>query len=244
MMSSNLIVYYSRRGQNYVNGSIRDLERGNTEIAAGFIRDAVGGDMFEIRTVKSYATDYHACTDEAKAELSEGARPELVEYLDDVSGYNGIFVCGPCWWGTYPMAVFSLLDRLDLDGKRLIPLMTHEGSGMGSSERDLRRMYPGADVRPGLAIHGADAERSASKVSSWAKKSLSRDRPGCSDRGAACRDGTIALTLITNITTSGYHIARASPVRVDGESRTGDRRAQPLSNPRTFPSRSICNPTS
>lgn len=102
MMSSNLIVHYSRRGQNYVNGCIRDLKRGNTEIAAGFIRDAVGGDMFKIRTVKSYATDYHACTDEAKAELSDGARPELVEYLDDVSDTTASSSAAPAGGGPIP----------------------------------------------------------------------------------------------------------------------------------------------
>lgn len=32
---SNLIVYYSRKGQNYLNGSIKDLKKGNTEIAKG-----------------------------------------------------------------------------------------------------------------------------------------------------------------------------------------------------------------
>ena len=28
----NLIIYYSRRGQNYVNGSIKNLARGNAEV--------------------------------------------------------------------------------------------------------------------------------------------------------------------------------------------------------------------
>lgn len=171
-MSSNLIIYYSRKGQNYVNGSIKDLKQGNTEIVAQYIRDAVGGDMFEVRTVKQYAIDYYACTDEAKAELNAGARPELQEYLDDVSAYDHVFVCGPCWWGTYPMAVFTLLERLDLSGKRVHPVMTHEGSGMGSSERDLKRICKGADVGPGLAVHGADAAASRSNVEAWAKKQV------------------------------------------------------------------------
>lgn len=41
-MSRILILYYSRRGENYWNGSIRNLDRGNTEIAAEYIRKAVG----------------------------------------------------------------------------------------------------------------------------------------------------------------------------------------------------------
>ena len=33
----NLIIYYSRKGQNYWNGSIADLAKGNTERVAEYI---------------------------------------------------------------------------------------------------------------------------------------------------------------------------------------------------------------
>ncbi len=36
-MSKNLIIYYSRKGQNYWNGSIKNLDKGNTEIVAEII---------------------------------------------------------------------------------------------------------------------------------------------------------------------------------------------------------------
>ena len=58
-MSNILIVYYSRKGQNYWAGSIRNLTKGNTEAAAEFIQKAVGGDMFEIETVQPYAEALH-----------------------------------------------------------------------------------------------------------------------------------------------------------------------------------------
>ena len=64
-MSKNLIIYYSRKGQNYVNGRIESLTKGNTEICAEFIQKAVGGDLFEVETVNGYSSDYHACTAEA-----------------------------------------------------------------------------------------------------------------------------------------------------------------------------------
>ena len=55
-MARNLIIYYSRKGENYVNGIIKNLAKGNTEIVAQFIADAVGGDLFEVETVKPYST--------------------------------------------------------------------------------------------------------------------------------------------------------------------------------------------
>ena len=111
-MSKNLIIYYSRKGQNYVNGSIKDLKKGNTEIVAEFVQKAVGGDLFEIETVREYSKDYMTCTEEAQEELRTKARPELKRYLDDISEYDNVFVCGPCWWGTFPMAVLTQPENI------------------------------------------------------------------------------------------------------------------------------------
>ena len=171
-MAKNLIIYYSRKGQNYVNGSIRELSKGNTEIVAEFIQKAVGGDLFEIETVKEYSKDYMTCTEEAQEELRVKARPELKCYMDDIGEYDNIFVCGPCWWGTFPMAVLTQLERLDFTGKKVFAVMTHEGSGLGGSERSLKQSCKGATVGRGLAVHGADAARSEATVAAWAKKSV------------------------------------------------------------------------
>ena len=76
-MKKNLIIYYSRKGQNYVNGSIKHLSKGNTEICAELIQKAVGGDLFEIETTNEYSTDYMGHIEEAKKELQQNARPEL-----------------------------------------------------------------------------------------------------------------------------------------------------------------------
>ena len=171
-MAKNLIIYYSRKGENYVNGSIVDLKKGNTEICAEFIQKAVGGDLFEVETVNEYSRNYRKCTEEAQQELRENARPELKKYLEDISDYDNIFVCGPCWCGTYPVAVFTQLERLDFTGKKVMALMTHEGSGLGNSERDLRKICKGATFGTGIAVHGADAAKVESAVADWAKKNV------------------------------------------------------------------------
>lgn len=171
-MAKTLVIYYSRSGENYVNGTVKNLAKGNTQIVAEFIRKAVGADLFKVDTVKNYADDYYECIDDAKNELREKARPELKEYLDDISGYDNIVVAGPCWWGTYPMAIFSELDRLDFSGKKVFPVMTHEGSGLAGSVRALQKHCKGAEVGEGLAVHGADAADSENKVRAWAEKNL------------------------------------------------------------------------
>ena len=171
-MAKNLIIYYSRTGENYWNGSVRNIAKGNTEIAAEFIQKAVGGDLFQVDTVKPYATGYYECIDEAQRELRTQARPELKKYLDGIEAYDNVFVCGPCWWGTFPMAMFTQLEKLDWTGKKVMALMTHEGSGLGSCERDLKKVCKGASFGKGLAVHGAEASESETIVASWAKKSV------------------------------------------------------------------------
>ncbi len=171
-MAKNLIIYYSRKGQNYVNGSIRNLDKGNTEIVAEFIQKAVGGDLFEIETVKTYDADYMVCIEEAKAELRANARPELRKALTDISSYDNIVVAGPCWWGTYPCAVFTQLEQLNFTGKKVFPVMTHEGSGLSGAPVALKKYCKGATVGGGLAVHGADAGKSEKAVADWAKKNL------------------------------------------------------------------------
>lgn len=168
-MSNILIAYFSRKGQNYVDGQIKDLAKGNTERVAESIQQAVGGDLFKIETVRDYSADYTQCTEEAKSELQAKARPELKKSLDSLEGYDMIFLGYPNWWGTMPMAVYTFLENYDMSGKTLIPFCTHEGSGMGISERELKRICPKADVVKGLAIHGAGAAESAAEVSVWAR---------------------------------------------------------------------------
>lgn len=105
-----------------MNGSIKKLSKGNTEIVAEFIQKAVGGDLFEVDTVKPYSEDYTACTEEAKKELNENARPELKKYLDNIDGYDNIFVCDPCWWERSPVRFSHNWNGLILRAKRLWPL--------------------------------------------------------------------------------------------------------------------------
>ena len=171
-MSNILVVYYSRKGENYFPDSIRSIEKGNTAYAAEHIAKAVGADLFEIDTVKPYAENYRACCMEAVAEAKANARPEIKGYVEDISGYDTIFICFPCWCGTAPMCVFTFLEHYDLTGKKIVPLCTNEGSGMANSEADLKKYCPGAEVLPGLSVRGHQAAESEDTIAQWAKNSL------------------------------------------------------------------------
>ena len=49
-------------------------------------------------------------------------------------------------------------------GKTLIPFMTHEGSRMGRSEADIRRLCPGATVRSGVPVRGSGAAQADREI--------------------------------------------------------------------------------
>ena len=169
-MAKVLVVYYSRKGENHMPGGIQILEKGNTEYAAEFIQKALNADIFEVDTVKPYAANYRECCMEAVQEAKSKARPEIRGYVEDISGYDTVFICFPCWCGTAPMAIFTFLEHYDWTGKKLVPLCTNEGSGMANSEADIRSSCPGATVVPGLSIRGHQCSSSEELLVVWARE--------------------------------------------------------------------------
>ena len=163
----SLVIYFSHTGENYTVDGIRNLEKGNTKVIAEMIGEITGADLFEVETVENYPYNYKACTDVALKEKNQNARPELKKYLSDINNYDVIYIGYPNWWGTMPMAMFSLLEKLDFSSKIIKPFCTHEGSRMGNSEHDLKKICNGANVLKGLAIQGSLVQNSKKQVEDW-----------------------------------------------------------------------------
>lgn len=152
-----LVVFFSHTGENYNVGVIN---KGNTHIIADMIADAVGADRFEIVPEKAYPKTYNECIDVAKTEKQNGARPAIKGDVN-VEDYDMIFIGYPNWWGEMPMCVYTFIEKHDWNGKTVIPFITHEGSGMGGTDRKLAGACNGADVAvgKGLAIQGKVAQQ-------------------------------------------------------------------------------------
>lgn len=168
-MAECLVLYFSRAGNNYSNEGIKCLEVGNTEVIANYIKEFADADLFKIDSLDEYPQDYMECTEVAKEELKKDARPELKEYIEDISGYDLIYIGYPNWWNTMPMPVWTQLERLDFTGKTIKPFVTHEGSGFGKSLNDLKKLCPGAKIEEGLSIQGSFVSTSEKKVKHWVK---------------------------------------------------------------------------
>ncbi len=166
-MEKQLIVYYSRPGENYFNGKIQYIKKGNTEIAAEIIKGLTGADSFRIVQKTPYSDNYRECTEEAHEDQRRNARPELTAYPQSLDGYDVIYLGFPNYWSTMPMAMFTFLEHCSMKGKTIKPFCTHEGSGMGCSVDDIRRLCPDSAVKEGLAIRGSNVRESRKEIEKW-----------------------------------------------------------------------------
>ena len=166
-MAKTLIAFYSRADENYFGGAMRYVKVGNTEIVCDIMKDMIPADSFKIEMKEPYSPVYMTCIEQAKKDLKENARPELVSMLESIDAYDTVVLAYPNYWGTMPMAVVTFLEHFDFTGKTILPLCTNEGGGMGSSERDIRKYAPGAEVKKGLSITGSEAANSKSAVERW-----------------------------------------------------------------------------
>ena len=166
-MTKTLIAYFSRADENYFGGAMRYVKVGNTEIVSNLMKEMLPADTFKIEMKEPYSPVYMTCIEEAKQHLRANARPELESVPESIDGYDTVILAYPNYWGTMPMAVFTFLERFDFSGKTILPLCTNEGSGMGGSERDIKRLCPGATVKAGLSITGSSAANAAGSVKRW-----------------------------------------------------------------------------
>lgn len=166
-MAKKLIVFYSRAGENYVNGTLRRLQIGNTQIAAGMIQELTGADCFQIEQAEPYSESYNECIAQAQAHQRQNDRPALKRYPESLEEYDVIYLGYPNYWSTMPMAVFTFLEHFDFSGKIIKPFCTHEGSGLGSSVRDIRSLCPTAIVEDGLAVYGSRVKQARKTIENW-----------------------------------------------------------------------------
>ncbi len=153
-----LVAYYSHSG--------------NTREVARQIAGVSGGELFEIVPVTPYPSDYRTVVDQAKKEIEAGARPALKNRVEDMSQYDVIFIGSPCWWATVAPPVAMFLTSYDFAGKTVVPFMTHEGSRMGRSEEDIRKLCPKSQVPDGLPVRGGAVGSSKDAVEKWVRARL------------------------------------------------------------------------
>ena len=165
MNAKALVIFFSHAGENY---SVGNIEVGNTKIVADYISEITGASQFEIVAEKDYDMPYMELIKVAQDEAKAGELPAYKGDVD-VAPYDVIFIGGPIWWGTYPQVMFTFFKDHDLSGKTVIPFTTHEGSGLASTVKDVKKAWPKASVKDGFAIYGHEVRSGRAKVENWLK---------------------------------------------------------------------------
>lgn len=138
-----LIAYFSRTG--------------TTQTVAKEIEQLTGGTLQKIETATPYPEDYDDCTQIAKREKEEKARPKLSTQVEHMEQFDVVFLGYPIWWGTAPMAVFTFLQSYDLSGKTVVPFCTSGGSGIEESMDGIRELCPDSTILKGLSANQSGA---------------------------------------------------------------------------------------
>lgn len=156
-----LVAYFSRAGDNYETGVI---EKGNTAIMAEMVAEKTGGTLFEIVPVTPYPAGYKECTEVAKQEQVDNARPAIANQVENFADYNVIFLGYPIFWGDFPMIIYTFLESYDFNGKTVIPFCTSAGDYMTGKEIQIPQIAKGSQIAQGLGIRGKDCQDNPASV--------------------------------------------------------------------------------
>ena len=127
-----------------------------------------GGDLFSIRTSVVYPADGGELIDYAAQEQEENARPELTTHIENLDGYDTIFIGYPNWWADLPMAVYSFFDEYDFSGKTIIPFNVHNGSRFSRTIQTIQELEPDATVmEDGFTVSEQTVAEAAEDVAAW-----------------------------------------------------------------------------
>lgn len=141
---------------------------GRVQALAERIQQNVGGDLFSIRTSVVYPADGGELIDYAAQEQEENARPELTTHIENLDGYDTIFIGYPNWWADLPMAVYSFFDEYDFSGKTIIPFNVHNGSRFSRTIQTIQELEPDATVlEDGFTVSEQTVADAAEDVAAW-----------------------------------------------------------------------------
>lgn len=142
---------------------------GSTEYIARLIGDAIGGELFAIRTVEAYPGTHRELVEIAKKEKESGFRPKLSTHIPNLQAYDIIFVGYPNWWFDMPMPLYSFFEEYDFAGKTIIPFCTHGGSRFSQSVKTIATLEKGARVIQGPSVSGNNVPSAKESVLKWLK---------------------------------------------------------------------------
>ena len=140
-----------------------------TQAVAEAIAGSLGADIEAIECVVPYDGDFNATIARSQQERAEGKLPEIKPLTVNVADYDVIFLGYPIWFGTYAPPVATLLEDVDLNGKKIVPFCTFGSGGLNTSVKDLQAKLPDAEILPGYGVRTARIDAVPAEVDRFLK---------------------------------------------------------------------------
>ena len=165
-----LVVYFSRTGENSVNGEMEYISKGFTEIVAEKIASKTGAELFKLLPEEPYPANYEECVARSRREDAENAVVPFLNPKENLDEYDVIYLGFPCWWRTYPRVVATFLRKYSFVGKTIYPFATNEEGALGLAELELKGAAKGAIIKNGFACKGSEVNNIDAKLEAWLGK--------------------------------------------------------------------------
>lgn len=128
---------------------------GTTRRMAEEIQRITGGDLFEIRPVTPYPTEYTPCTEVALEERDNDTRPAIRATVENWEDYDVVFIGCPVWWHTAPMIISTFAESYDFEGKVVVPFCTYASTYRDETLQKIIDLTPDAAHLTGLGTTGS-----------------------------------------------------------------------------------------
>lgn len=144
---------------------------GNTASLAAAAQAMTGCDVFEVKTVKPYPSEYRPTTEIVKDELEKGVIRELQPLQVDLTKYEVIALGTPTWWHHVAMPLQTWIKSQEFKGKLVLTANTHGGGGLMHTREDFEKLLKdsGAKLGTHLTVYGS-VKKNDRDVRNWLKE--------------------------------------------------------------------------
>ena len=140
---------------------------GTTQRMAQEIVRQTGADLFRIEPVVPYPTEYTPCTEVAREEKDNNARPAIASEVENWADYDTVFIGCPVWWWTTPMIICTFAESYDFKGKTVVPFCTYAATYRDETLARIVELTPDAEHLTGEGL--TSGRINEQNISSWLK---------------------------------------------------------------------------
>ena len=179
-----MVVWFSRVGNTIFDPAVdvvssATLNRGeggglvgNAQMIAGWITEETKADVFQIQTAYTYPSDYDQTVQVGEGQDIDHVDLALASHLEDVSGYDTVWLVAPIWHYTVCTPLRAFLEETDLSGKTFYVMTTHCGSRFADTVEKIQQLQPNATVVRGVAVSGFDPGSSETEVREYVRSTI------------------------------------------------------------------------